>query len=170
MADDFYVELENIDWDSDGNAEPIEYHFDLIQNKDASGNIPTTSVEGDQDINNQNLSFQGKNREIVLEWILYDDGTDKSDGTYGTSGISDDRISDGTIETIEEQDTFLEKYIHDSTLGASWRFYGGKYSDPDGDGTDEGTPVSVVSVNVRKVSTQPLRAVGTIRMQVGQVV
>lgn len=167
---DYYLELENVDFDGDGSVEPIEYHFDLVQSRDDGGNKPFTTVEADQETSNQLLGFQGKSREVVLEWWLYDNGNDKSNGTYNGSGINDSRVSDNTIVTITEQDLYLNDYIHFPEISASWKFYGGKYSDPDGDGTDEGTPVSVVDLSVREVSSNPMRAVGTLRLEVGQVV
>lgn len=164
---DYYIELQNVDVTGDGSTDNIQYHFDLIQNLSDEGEIPFTVIEADQAINNQALGFSGKARRIPLEWILYDNGEDKADSTF--PGTVDSRIS-GSVTTIEEQIVYLRRYIQNSTLGARWRLYGGKFSDPDGDGSDEGTPVALESLNVRRSARRANRANGSIRLKVAQVV
>lgn len=165
---DYYIELRNIDFDDDNSEERIEYHFKLISNLDSNNNLPVTTVEGDQPLNNQHLAFQGKGRIIPINWVVYNNDSDKSNGTYSTSGITDSRISNSNIKTVTEQKVYLERYIHSSNNVAEWRLFGGEFSDPDGDGTDEGTPVVVETCNVRRTNNNPLTAQGVMKLRVGQ--
>lgn len=148
---DYYLRLENRDIDGDGDDDPIEYHFKLIQNLDDNGEIPATTIEGDQPLNNQNLAFEGKTRVIPLQWIIYNNGNDKSDGTWGNQvGSSFDSNLGSDITSVEDQIYYIQRYIHNSTLGRQWRFFGGNYTDPDGSGNNNGTPVHVQPVQIKR--------------------
>lgn len=162
---DYYLQLNNLDFSGDGNADPLEYHFELVQNLDSNGEIPATTVESDIPENNQHLAFQGKTKNIPIEWLIYDNGTDKSDGTYSSAGITDSRISNDTIVSATEQKVFLEYYIHNPNSTAQWRLFGGRFTDPDGDGTDEGTPVHIQTLNPR--TSSPIFGNGILRLRVG---
>jgi len=149
---DYYIRLDNLDVDGDGSNDNIEYHFKLIQNLDDNGEIPATTIEGDQPLNNQNLTFEGKTRVLPITWIIYDNGGDKSDGTYSSEldSFSDSNISNKDVVTVEEQIHYIQRYIHNSTLGRTWTFFGGTYTDPDGDGDSTGTPVHMQPVQIRR--------------------
>jgi hypothetical protein len=165
---DYFLRLKNIDVDGDGADDELEYHFNLVQNLDDNGEIPFSVIEADQSLNNQALGFSGKTRTIPLKWVLYDDGTDKANGTV-PSGL-DNRLSNDTVVTVEEQIIYLRRYFQNSTLGARWRFFGGSYTDPDGDGTDEGTPAAVQTVSLARTAGNPESARGQVRIKVANVV
>lgn len=165
---DFYLQLQNRDVDADGSIDKIEYEFQLIQNLDDNGEIPFSVIEADQPIRNQALGFSGKTRTIPLSWILYDNGEDKARGTV-PSGL-DNRLSNDTVVTVEEQIVYLRRYFQNPGLGARWRLFGGNFSDPDGDGTDEGTPAALETVGLSRRSQNPEIAEGEVRIKVAQVV
>lgn len=168
---DYYIQLNGVDIDGDNDNDPIEYHFKLVQNLNDEGEIPFTVIEADQVLNNQALGFSGKQRTVPIDWILYDNGNDKSDGTWDTQvGSSYDSRLGTDIKTIKDQIVYLRRYIQNSTLGAQWRLYGGQFTDPDGDGNDGGTPVALQNLNIRRRSSNPLRASGTMRLKVADVV
>jgi len=148
---DYYIKLNDIDIDGDSDNDPIEYHFKIIQNLDDNGEIPATTIEADQPINNVNLGFEGKTRVIPIRWIIYDNGNDKSDNTWSNQvGSSFDSNLGSNITSVEEQIHYLQRYMHDSTLGRSWRLFGGVYTDPDGSGNDNGTPVHMQPVQISR--------------------
>lgn len=171
---DYYIQLESIDIDGDSDTDPIEYHFELISNVDEDGNIPFTAIEADTTLNNQQLGFSGKTRELPIQWTIKDGSNnsnlldDKSDGTWSNqlpAGF-DDHFSNDTIVTTEEQIHYLQRYIQNSTLGAQWKLFGGIYTDPDGDGTDEGTPVVVQRLSIRRLN--PSLAQASIQLKIGE--
>jgi len=148
---DYYIQLNSVDIDNDGDNDPIEYHFKIIENLDDEGNLPATTIEADQPLNNQNLAFQGKTRVIPLTWIIYNNGSDKSNGTWDTEvGGSYDSNLSSDITGVEEQIHYLQRYIHNAALGRTWRFFGGNYTDPDGSGLNNGTPVHMEPVRIRR--------------------
>jgi len=165
---DYFLRLKGIDVDGDGTNDNLEYHFNLVQGLDDNGEIPFTVIVADQPLNNQALGFSGKTRTIPLEWVLYNDGSDKAEGTV-PAGL-DNRLSNDTVVTVEEQIVYLRRYFQNPTLGAQWRFFGGTYTDPDGDGTDEGTPAAVQTVSLARSADNPEAARGQIRIKVTNVV
>jgi len=144
----------------------------LIQNLNDQGNIPFTTIEADDPVRNQQVSFSNKTRQVTLECILYDNGEDVSDGSFSDAGITDNRISNGTVVTPKEQAIWLKEYIHASELGASWILNDGAldvdYSDPDGDGTLENTPVVISDVSISRDSSNPLIRRASITLKLGQ--
>lgn len=158
------------DFDLDGNDETLEYELKLVQNLDSNGNIPFVGIETNQPENNAQFGFQGKTLEIPVSLVVYDDGTDKSNGTFSSVGLTDARISGSEINTVREQIIFLRQYIHNSQFGTTWTLEGGRFSDYDGDGTVEGTPVALTNVKIRETADNPLRATADLKMKVGNVV
>lgn len=150
----------------------LVYEFELIQSLRDNGNIPFTSVEADDPVRNQQVSFSGKQRTVTLEFILYDNGEDKSQGSLASSSITDNRFSNDTVTSVREQKIWLEEYIQASRLGASWVFTDGaidvEYSDPDGDGALEYTPVVIPDLSVQRNSSNLQAARGSITLNLGQ--
>lgn len=167
---DYYIKYTNPpDFDSSGTAEDIEYHFDLIQNLNDEGEIDALRVKGSSANQNIYMSFlPGKGKTIPIEWLLQDNGNDKSSGTFSSAGISDPDISDGTVVTALEQKIFFENYIFDDNNDSAWELYGGEYSDPDRDGTDEGTNVVILNKNIQRISDRPNVFIGRVDLGVGQ--
>jgi hypothetical protein len=165
---DYFLRLSNIDLDGDNSVEKIEYHFNLIQSFDERNEIPFSVIEADEPVRSAALGFSGKKRKISISWIIHDNGQDKARGTVPT-GL-DSRLSNDTVKTVEEQILYLRKYFHNPTLGAQWRLFGGDYSDPDNDGTDEGTPVAISRVPLSRRSSSSQKAEASVEMEVSQVV
>lgn len=167
---EYYIELQGVDIDGDGDNDNIQYEFQLIQNLSDTGEIPFTTIEADQPLNNQALGFSGKSRKVPIEFLAANDDTDKSRGTWsGQIGSSyDDRLG-SDIKTVEDQIIYLQKYIQNPTLGAQWRLFGGKFTDPDGDGTDEGTPAALQNLDIRRRAGQQYAEV-SVRLVVAQVI
>jgi len=168
MAD--YRLESDVDEDADGTTETLAYDLQLIQNLDDNGNIPFTGITTNQPENNQQFGFEGKTVKIPIQVMLYNHGEDMSNGTYASLDKTDARVSNDTIETIEEQILWLKQYIHNSVFGTNWRLYGGIYSDYDGDGNEEGTPVAVEDVKISRTAENPTRAMADIKLKVGQVI
>lgn len=227
----------------DSDNVTVEYKLRLIQNLDDNGEIPSVAFPIDKPENAQHLAFEGKTLEIPITWILYNDGTDKSNGTLSSSGIYDDRlkledveavdtsndeftipgdytgrissgdtvtvnksadndgaytvdtvnydstddetdigvvedVNDGTgdgklfhgIRTIQEQIIWVRRYIQTSIFGASWYITGGRFDDPEGDGTSNGTPVVIANLQIRETADNPLRAEADAQLKVGQTI
>lgn len=159
-----------VDEDNDGTTEILEYDLKLIQNLDSNGNIPFTGITTNEPENNQQFGFQGKTKKFPIQLVIYNHGEDMSNGTYADLDKTDARIDGTTVETIQEQIIWLEQYIHNSVFGTSWKLYGGRFSDYNGDGTDEGTPIAVEDVKIKRTAENPTRAVADIKVKVGEVV
>jgi len=157
----------------------LEYDLKLIQNLDDGGQIPTYSIALDKPENAQNLAFEGKTRETPIEWVIYDDGTDKSRGTYAASDIDDPRITstneagDTIVKTVYEQVVYVNRYIQTAAFGASWKLFGGRFDTPDqGDDPDSppGTSVVLEELTTRETAENPLRAEGSMKLAWGEVI
>lgn len=173
---DYYIELQTIDFNDDNTADPLEYHFKMIQNLDDRGNLPITTIEADIPERNQHMAFQGQARQVPIDWILYDNGEDKSNGTWSDAGIDDSRITstndagEEIIKTPFEQKVYLQWYIFNPNIGADWRLYGGEFTwDWDGDGTDEGTPVAIENSNIRDAAEEANFKRGGLKLHIGQI-
>ena len=68
------------------------------------------------------LSISGMNADIVIDAVLWDDGTDRSNGTAPSDGILS-----GEVVTLQEQYYWLDQYIHNPDIAAAWEL-----SDSDG--------------------------------------
>lgn len=145
----YYIEVTNLDFDGDSSAEPIRYIFEGIQNLERLKEQGRTVAAAQDAEDSVAYSFTPPKVKIPISWLIIDGENrtqltnDKSDGTLSSSGISDARFSNGSVKNIKEQILWLRKYIFNGTGGTKFRLYGGNFSDPDGDGTDEGTPVVI---------------------------
>lgn len=161
------IQLEGVDFSGDGAEDVVEYEFEQgLSNVDGATSFPQTVIEAGQPINNQVLKVTPPRRTHQMQFIVFDEGVDRSNGTFGTSGISDTRISGGTVVSVEEQIVFLEQYVMNPSLSPQWRLFGGRF---DGDG-GSGTPVSVKDFTVVRRSDDPEFAECTLRVEVGQIV
>jgi len=61
------------------------------------------------------ISISGMQADIALDAVLWDDGSDRANGT-----APDDAILDGEVVTLQEQYHWLDQYIHDPAIGTSW--------------------------------------------------
>lgn len=105
----------------------------------------------------------------TVQSISYESGNDET--TYGLDGDLTDSTAIGAIShsivTVFEQMKFFGKYIDNPNIRSQGRLYGLNWSDPDGDGFKEGTPVRINQFRKRKQSEDPLRATGFLNMDVG---
>jgi len=101
--------------------------------------------------------------------VSYDSGNDET--TIGVDGDLTDSTAIGAISnavvTVWEQHVFLQNYVDNSNVGVQGRLFGLYWSDPDGDGFEEGLPVRLNRYRFRKQSTDPLRGNGVLQMDVG---
>jgi len=164
--------MEDADVDGDGEDNTLEFEFKLVQERDISSEIPMFVQEADEPANNILYAFQGKNKNITLSMDLYNNGEDKSNGTWQELDIDDPRITstdeDGNeiIKTVEEQIVYLDEYMQNPLFGANWRLQGGIFQGKDG----EGTNVGFENFDTREISEQPLEAEGICLFEVGNVI
>lgn len=131
----------------------LEYSFEpLVQEKDDGRSRGFTTISNQSPQAARHFGFQPGESNPSLEWTIYDNGEDKSNGTLDSSAISDSRFSNNTVTTVEEQIIWLTEYIHDNTSDPRWRLYGGRFTDSDGDGVDEGALVVIQNTNHRKLA------------------
>jgi len=165
-----YVLKATADFDNDGTEETLEYSLELNRDIGRKGDIPFTGIATNRPENNQQFGFEGKTEQLSFRQVIHNNGEDKSNGTFSNLNLTDSNISGGTIETVQEQIYFLRQYVHSPIFGASWTLEGGEFTDYDGDGTDEGTPVATSTVNITENADDPTVAVADFKLKVGQVV
>ena len=61
------------------------------------------------------LGISGMQSDITLEFAIWDDGTDRANGT-----APNDSVLDGEVVTLQEQVHWLKGYIQDETFASSW--------------------------------------------------
>lgn len=74
------------------------------------------------------MGVSGMENDLSFTATLWDDGTDRSNGTAPTSAVvgkdaagNDITYSfNGTVVTVEEQDLYLRNVIHASDFGSAW--------------------------------------------------
>ena len=147
MMGDYYIVEETTGY---------KYIFKLIKSIDRRQRKPFTSVSipGKSATNNILLAIQGQEQVVDITFTIYDDGTDRSDGTAPT-----DVFPDG-VKTIEEQMKWLLDYIHQAKIDAKWRLYGDYF--PSG-----GLPCLIEEIVIDDKAETPLNVDCTIRVVVG---
>jgi hypothetical protein len=134
-------------------SEDLEYSFEpLVQTKEDGRTRSFTTISNQDPEAARHFGFQPGQSNPRIEWIIYNNGEDKSNGTYGNSNINDSRISNDTVKSVEEQIIWLTEYIMDNTSDPRWTLFGGRFSDRDGDGIDEGTRVAAQELNHTRVA------------------
>jgi hypothetical protein len=144
----------------------LEFKFSIVKNIESGRKRDLTTIANQSPEAARHFAFQPGEQNPRVEFTLYNDGTDKSNGSLSSSNITDSRFSNDTVETIEEQIIWLDEYVTDNTSDPRWRFFGGRWSDRNGDGTDEGTNVVVQKVNLPRVAGVT-RVNGTIDLKLG---
>jgi len=131
----------------------LEYSFEpLVQRKRDGRSRSFTTISNQDPDAARHFGFQPGESNPSLEWTIYNNGDDKSNGTLSSSNITDSRFSNGTVTTIDEQIIWITEYVMDNTSDPRWKLFGGRFSDRDGDGTNEGTNVSLEKLNHRKIA------------------
>lgn len=145
----------------------LEYSFEpLVKNKEDGREREFTTISNQDPEAARHFGFQPGQSNPRIEWTIYDNGEDKSNGTLSSSSITDSRFSNDTVTTVQEQIIWLTEYIHDNTSDPRWRLYGGRFSDRNGDGSDEGTNVSIRRTNHRRLAGRNA-AEGTVELKLG---
>ncbi len=158
------------DFDNDGTTEALEYNLNLNQNIDRNGNIPSVVFPTGSPETSVVTNFQGKTEEINIQIIVSNNEQDKTNGSFSSlDNFTDSNLPNDTVVTVEEQIYYLRHYIQTPVFGASWRLRGGEFEDWDGDGTDEGTPVSLTTMNVTENAENPTVATVEFKFKVGDV-
>jgi len=114
----------------------------------------------------------GNDGTYTVSSTNYDSGNDETDITVNedlTDSTADGRVFH-SIRTIDQQLLWLRTYIFNGTNGTKYRFYGGNFSDWDGDGTDEGTPVSPENIRLPKSVTNLQNPQASIEMPIAEVI
>lgn len=99
-----------LDRDNDGTTD-LEYQIYPIQSveiasrKDAFSIAPPGLAAADNIL----LGVSGMQADITIQCTLWDDGSDRANGTHTS-----------TVTTVEEQITYLEEEIHAPDFAATW--------------------------------------------------
>jgi len=95
------------------------YQYDIypLREVGTSQDRPNLSIStpGTPASDNILIGIQGQQAELPINFILHDDGTDKSNGTAPAGEFADD-----TVVTIMEQVRWLEDYIQAASTTAEW--------------------------------------------------
>lgn len=132
----------------------LEFEFDLAQTLESGRSRDLTTISNQNPEAARHFAFQPGQQNPTLEFILYNNGEDKSNGTLAVSSISDSRFSNDTVTTVQEQIIWLDEYVMDNTSDPRWLLFGGRWSDRNGDGVDEGTNVTLENLRTTRVAGQ----------------
>ena len=115
---------------------PYEYIISQIQSIDTREEKPATSItppgQGFRD--NILMGMSGQTMNITINHRIHngnyssDESVDKANGTYSS-----------TVVTVDEQITYLQDVIHESSFNAEWTLTGGRFS---------GLPVYLENIDV----------------------
>ncbi len=131
----------------------LEYSFEpLVKRKPDGRERNLTTISNQDPEAARHFAFQPGQENPSLEWTIYDNGEDKSNGSLSSSGISDSRFSNDTVTTVKEQVIWITEYIADNTSNPRWLLFGGRFTDRDGNGNGEGTNVVIENINHRRVA------------------
>lgn len=133
------------------------YNFKIIQSLDSRQNKPAMSIAipGMSATSNILLQLQGMERTIDLTWYLFNDGTDKSNGTAPIG------IFPNGVKTVEEQQKWLLDYIHYYDIGAKWKIYGDIFP-------ATGLACQIIDISFSNDANTPLHTSGTMKITVGE--
>jgi len=149
----YTIEARNAAEDSQSNTIDLQYEVKVVKRFPQPGSQGFSGLPALDPTNSFQFNLGGKKSNFTLEFVLYDDGTDRSNGTLSNSTISDPRFSGGTITTVEEQEIWLDEYINSADLAVDWKFYGGKYTDREAQG--EGTSIVITEARPEPSPDRP---------------
>jgi hypothetical protein len=112
----------------DGTAR--SYDISMVQRVGSEQSKPATTVTPPSLPPYDSLFYgvQGMSNDIPIAWQIYDDGTDKSNGTAPIDAVTgkDSQGNDltyqfnGSVVTLTDQKKYLKHVIHESGFGARW--------------------------------------------------
>lgn len=110
------------------NVDGYEYEMKLVQRLGHQMRKPSTniSVPGGNPEDATIMAVQGQTRTYNLRFIIFNDGTDRSNGTVPDDGTFADTDGDGTVDviTVNDQITWLRDYIFKYGLGIDYTIVG----------------------------------------------
>lgn len=87
----------------------------------------------------------GNDGSFTVSSISYDSNNDET--TITVNEDITDSTADGwtqnSVATVKHQKVWLEEYVFDNTSDPRWKLFGGRFSDRNGDGVDEGTNIVI---------------------------
>lgn len=112
----FIIQLSNVD-----AAYQYKLVLNYVQDYGPETNKPVTTISppGRPPEDANQMQFQGMTMRFNLAGILYDDGTDISDGTAPSTTFG----ADGVVD-IDEQVKWINFYIHREGIGVKWNITG----------------------------------------------
>jgi len=116
------AELEKLTLTYNPGSDNLEYTMYPVSEVDEDQQKPAFSVSppGVSARDNVLLGIQGQTADIPIEFVIYDDGTDRANGTYSS-----------TVVTVGEQINYLRDEMHAPTFSAEWTLdhdTGGQFS------------------------------------------
>jgi len=132
----------------------LEYEFSLVQRKIDGRERSFTTIPLIEPQSARHFGIKPGQSNPKLEFKLYNNGEDKSNGSLLASNITDSRFSGGTVTTVQEQIIWLTEYIADNSSDPRWLLFGGRFSDRNGDGVDEGTQAVIKNIRHRRIAGQ----------------
>lgn len=162
----YTIEARNAAEDSNSNLIDLQYEVKVVKRKPEVGSQGFNGLPALDPTNSFQYNLGGKEEQVTLEFILYDDGTDRSNGTLSTSTISDSRFSNDTVTTVEEQKIWLKEYIHTASLSVDWFLYGESYTDRTGAG--EGTPIAITEARAEPSPDRPTSTRFVVQANIGR--
>jgi len=113
-----------------GDADERQYDLYPIQSGDSRQRKEAFSIAppGLPAGRNIFLGVSGMNDDLTIRFTLWDDGTDRSNGTapttatIGVDASGNDITYDfnGTVQTVEEQELYLKHVIHAPDFAVTW--------------------------------------------------
>lgn len=114
----------------------LEFQFDIVRTIDSGRKRSLTTISNQSPQAARHFAFQPGEQNPTIQFRLYNNGEDKSNGTLSSSSISDSRFNNGTVTTLQEQIVWLDEYMADNTSDSRWVLFGGRWDQNDGNGTN----------------------------------
>lgn len=167
----------------------LEYIIPLKRDVRTPSKLGGTSIATNRPVNNIIFSLSGKTEEGSISFTaieVFDESKDKADRSNGTledlrinsSGKKETRLekrfgqdNNGKyiVRTVEEQKIWLRDFVHNASLSASWRLFGGSYDfrTLDANNDNNGCPVFVTEADIERDPENKAKGTGTIKFKVG---
>ena len=140
------------------DGDNYEYILKLIRTMPTRQTKGVTSIAlpGMAATSNILMALQGMQLTIDLTFTMYNDGTDKSNGTAPSGDFPNG------VKTITEQKDWLINYIHSADIDAKWYFYSDDYP--------SGIKCIVNEISFDEQNETPISTDATIRLVIGEAI
>jgi hypothetical protein len=135
------IQARNAATDTNSNLVDLEYEVKLLKRLPQPGTQGFNGLPAIDPTNSFQFNLGGKTEQITIEFVLYNDGTDKSNGTLNAADIDDTRFNNNTVETVREQKIWLKEYIHTADLAVDWLLFGRDFT-----GRTDGSPGTPIAI------------------------